>query len=233
MLLPAAEHLREQLTQRALLLRAKDDADDIAKTHAKLASLVPKIRGEAARFLLVADRFPPNERETQAGRLRNLAERLRAIRADFIQKPLQTQELTLFEGHMRTVDEAITKSWQRYAEGQTRQLLASFDSLRELLALQGDAGLSSAHVAQRIRVRVNDTPHTRAELDAFDADRETLRRQLESVEGVNPDVTQFLHKVTAGTATLADLDDATLQWCREQERAATFAIRFVPPGGGI
>ena len=116
--------------------------------------------------------------------------------------------------------------WRNYAESLVNphfdwlELVRVLPEVREYEATLNGLKTSLQHHAAIL-------PRTPAELGDFDEKFAQLRSRLANLESLHPEVKSFLRKAYNHQATIADLTDEVIRWCRQGEHAKVFRISFV------
>jgi DNA repair ATPase RecN len=140
-------------------------------------------------------------------------------------QPRQVKELTQVQKKTQDLIDDLKARWKLYAEEYTRETL-------ELLRLVGYLPEIEAHQAtyqtltSHLRHYMEHIPLTPAQLAEFDECLQQLNQHLSDIKGLSPEVKQFLENVLKDQATLADLTDEVLRWCRQGEHSQAFVIGF-------
>jgi chromosome segregation ATPase len=140
-------------------------------------------------------------------------------------QPRQVKELTQCQRKSQELIDDLKAKWKLYAEEYTREaleLLRLVDHLPEVEAKQATYQM----LTSRLRHYIEHGPLIPAQLVEFDEYLGQLNQHLSNIEGLSVDVKKFLENVLKDQATLADLTDEVLQWCRQGEHARAFVIGF-------
>jgi hypothetical protein len=153
-------------------------------------------------------------------------EEIKTSEQNFANNPRQTQALNALLSRIQKLTKKIKEQWRLYAIAQTQQL---FELLKLVLPLPEVQ--AQQHIFIDLQGKLTKffdyPPDSVYALAEFDQALQELRELLSQIEGLSTGVRAFLQKTLDGQATLADLTDEVLQWCREGEHAKVFVVRFI------
>jgi hypothetical protein len=220
-----ADNIQSQITRRNELEQIRDNRKDIADTYQKLKEAGARLRQTVASFSLIKARLTNEQVIEATTRLQTIRDKLKASHEKFAAQYRQVKELDAMGKLIEDLDNFLVQAWASYVLMQTQP---HFELLNLVMTLPEVAGQSNTITItqNRLRSASNSLPRKESHLTQFDADLQALQNSLVNLRGLNSSVTNFLHKVQKGTASVADLTDDLLDWCRENERATAFKISF-------
>ena len=225
MIVALAERMQQQVVRLEQLEVAHTEAERINATNRALQQVTPKVAQVVSCLELVQARLATDDQQAIDAHLREISRRLSESRASFATLRQQTIALNKIEAAIDAELSTILAAWTRASErtaGPLVEVLAPLEHLPELQAKK----VELQQLKHALRDRTSRLPANQADLDQFDTDVQHLRDSLTSVEGLSEEVVSFLRKVIAGTATLADLTDLVISWCRRGEHARVFKVSF-------
>lgn len=225
MIVALAERVRQLTTRRGELERAHTEAERIAATDQALRQLTPKMARLLATYELVQYRLTDEDRQAMLQHLLEISRQVSRSHISFAAQRQQSMALDKITAAVEDARSVLLAAWTTSSQslvGPLVEVLAPLEHLPELQA----AAAALQQLKRRLEDRTQRTPASPQELADFDADVHRLRSYLTKVEGLNEDVAAFLHSVVAGTATLADLTDAVVVWCRQGDHARVFKVSF-------
>ncbi len=225
MIVTLANDIQAQISRRNELEQRRDNRNNIADSYQKLNATSKLLQETIISFQLIQPRLTNDQIGEVMRQLQNIQKRLKESREKFITEYRQVKSLSTIEKLVQDLQSFLERSWTSYVLEQTQphfDLLNLVEQLPEL-TVQGN---TIAPLRQRLQSASSQLPHRESHLTQFDADLKTLRSSLANLSGLNAEVTEFLHRIQKGTASVADLTDEVLAWCRENERAGAFKISF-------
>jgi hypothetical protein len=225
MITTLAQALVERVEHKSRLENLQDEAENIAATLAELGQLRALFQATVGFYRLVADRLPEPTRLSTLNSLATLGSQLDVARRNFEQEPRQVSAVRIMAEGLQQLSSTLRRAWQEYAASvlaprfELLKLVRSLPEMRDRIPVLDD-------LQRRLQFFVDSAPNNWDSLTEFDEKRNQLARHLSSLEELSSAVRDFLEKVTAGTATIADLDAEALEWCRQGTRNAAFRITF-------
>lgn len=224
MIISLVDQLRTRLEERDTLERQKGESQKVRQTLEALNRLLPLAQNLRARVELAHDRLAP-ERAAFQGRLDTLRIEVEESKRAFPDDPLQVRAIKGIARRLQELSEEVDRAWGQYVNETIRphaDLYALVAMLPEVEAQQ----VEITALLAALRRQAEKAPLTPHALTAFDTKREQLAGRLDQLEGLSEAIRLFLSKVTAQQATLEDLSEEVLAWCRRGNRASTFRIAF-------
>jgi tRNA uridine 5-carbamoylmethylation protein Kti12 len=203
----------------------KLNADNIEATYAALKDVKEVAKTIHNLCVLYHNRLPIHT--IKQVELPKSIKELQLLQAQFTNEhqPRQVYELNTVSSRLNKIKTKIEGEWKKYAK---THLLLYFDlhemvkSLPEVRKQESTLNGLKNHLQHDISVM----PLTKDDLNTFDQRFEQYKQHLSTLEHLHPDVQNFLQKTNKGTATLADVTDEVLHWCRQGEHAKAFRIHF-------
>ncbi|GHO61353.1 hypothetical protein KSC_002450 [Ktedonobacter sp. SOSP1-52] len=137
----------------------------------------------------------------------------------------QVKELAQLQRGAQELIDDLKAHWKLYAQGYTRE---TFELLRLVSYLPEVEAQQATYETLTLRLQhyIEHIPLTPAQLLEFDECLRQLNQHLSDIQGLSSDVKKFLENILKDQATLADLTDEVLHWCRQGEHASAFFIGF-------
>lgn len=225
MITALARRVAQELDEVTALERAQSQAEDIRATLDALDALRQQVDVAVGRFRLLRERLPQEQARATSQRLTDLAQTLQRSREEFERQRRQVIPLESAKTQARQISEDLANGWREATQAQAGPLLQLLALVERLPELRERLPVL-AQLRTQVITGMSKPPQNEENLAQFGALCEGLEEQLVQVHGLSPDVKAFLSKVVAGSATLADLSDDVLAWCRQGERAAALRITF-------
>ncbi|MCL4868800.1 MAG: hypothetical protein KJ063_07525 [Anaerolineae bacterium] len=225
MIITLTDNVQTQITRRKELEQRRDNRKDIADSYQKLTEISKLLKETATSFHLIQSRLTNDQIAEVMKQLQNIQNRLKESREKFLTEYRQVQKLGTVEKLVQDLQGFLGRSWASYVLAQTQphfDLLNLVEKLPEV-TVQGNTIDPLRH---RLQSASSQLPQKESRLAQFDADLQELQNSLANLSGLSVEVTEFLRRVQKSAASIADLTDEVLVWCRENERAGTFKISF-------
>lgn len=225
MIITLTDNVQTQITRRKELEQRRDYRKDLADSYQKLTEISKLLRETTASFHLIQSRLTNDQIAEVMRQLQNTQNKLKESREKFVTEYRQAQKLSAVEKPVQELQGFLSRAWASYVIAQTQphfDLLNLVENLPEVTV----NGNIIAPLRQRLQSVSDLLPQREYRLTQFDADLQTLQNSLANLSGLSVEVTEFLRRVQKGTASVANLTDEVLVWCRENERAGTFKISF-------
>ena len=220
-----ATRVREQLDEIDELERAMFEANDIQATLNVLTTVHQRVTSVVSEFHLLRQRLPPEQAHAVASRLDGLQQDLSRSRDEFAHQRRQVAILETIQSRAVRIEKDLADGWREAAQTKAVPLLQLLSLVWWLPELREQAP-SIRELAARIKSYVGELPRTGERLRAFDSACHQLEDQLVTVQGLSDHVRWFLTRVVNGSATLADVSDDVLAWCRQEDRGGAFSVVF-------
>lgn len=226
MIVALAESVCQQIREIDALQRFKLVAADIQNTREALQSLKEQVTRLRTLLQLIQTRLAESElRLIQTG-LEDCSSRLLRSAAQFEDQQRQSQELQSIQKRIEELYSILQQAWKRYARERVSkpiELHTLVYYLPEVVAQQDQYST----LRQKLEAYKEKAPTSARQLQEFDQSLEQFISLLNGIEGLSEAVKTFLLRTVSGTATLADVTDEVLEWCRQGRRAQAFSIQFV------
>lgn len=225
MLISLVSNIQTQLTRRNELEQRRDNRNNIADSYQKLMAISKLLRETVASFHLIKPRLTDVQTAEVVRQLQIINDKLKESREKFVNEYRQVQKLSAVEKLVQDLQSFLARSWSSYVLAQTQphfDLLNLVEKLPEV-TIQGG---TIAPLRQRLQLASSQLPQRESRLTQFDVDLQSLQNSLANLSGLSAEVTEFLRRVQKGAASVADLTDEVLAWCRDNERAGAFKISF-------
>lgn len=226
MIVKLAEAACRQLDELDELEVAKKETNDINATLKELADVKSKATQLNELCLLLSDRLPLSN--IQSVEIPKILKSVQDSHTKFTRERerRQVQALRDIGSRLQTQILKIEGLWRNYAES----LVNSHFNLLELVRILPEVREHEATLnglKARLQHHAAILPRAPAELGDFDEKFAQLRLRLANLENLHPEVKSFLRKAYNHQATIADLTDEVIRWCRQGEHAKVFRIGFV------
>lgn len=226
MIVSLAESVCQQIKEIETLQRYKLIAADIHNTREALQSLKEQVLRLRTLLGLIQRRLIESElRIIQMG-LEDCSSRLLRSATQFEDQQRQGQELQSIQRWIEEQYSILQQAWKRYARERVSkpiELHTLVYYLPEVVAQQD----RYSTLRQKLEDYKEKAPTSARQLQEFDQSLEQFTSLLSGIEGLSEAVKTFLLRTVSGTATLADVTDEVLQWCRQGKHAQAFSIQFV------
>lgn len=225
MIASLAESVCQQIREIDTLQRYKLVAADIQKTREALESLKEQMIRLRTLLQLIQTRLIESElRLIQTG-LEDCSSRLLRSAEQFENQQRQGQELQSIQKRIEEQYSILQQAWKRYARERVSKPIELHTLVYYLPEVVAQQARYSA-LRQKLEDYKEKAPVSAKQLQEFDQSLEQFTSLLGSIEGLSEAVKTFLLKTLSGTATLADVTNEVLQWCRLGEHARAFSIQF-------
>lgn len=225
MIIALANTVQTQITRRNELEQRRDNRKDITDSYQKLTEISKLLQGTVANFHLIQSRLRNDQIAEVMRQLQHIQNKIKESREKFANEYRQAQKLGVVEKLVQELQSFLARAWASYVMAQTQphfDLLNLVEKLPEVTVKGG----TIAPLRQRLQSASSQLPQRESRLIQFDADLQALQNSLANLSGLSAEVAEFLRRVQKGTASVADLTDEVLAWCKENERDRTFKISF-------
>lgn len=218
--------LREKLGSLKTAERRKQETDQIANTFAQLTQISKKIQRLVNQYKTIGHLLPIEEQQELLVRFGLFNEKVSDFADEFQSNSDQARRLKPFLDR-DVVPSLVTLQtmWASRVDREVKNESEIYLLVRSLPDVRSN-GAQIDVVLRRLNVIKEQPPSSEEELIRYQDNVDTLRSQIEGIQGLTPAVQIFLEKMSQNSATIADLTPETLDWCREPSRAKHFAIRF-------
>jgi hypothetical protein len=219
----SAEVACKLIDQREALSKAKLEDDNVAATLSELAGVKEKCAQLVGIWRLLKERLLLID--ISVTEISPLLQEVQNAHAKFTNEHItrQVKPLQEISAKLQTLREEIGQRWREYARGLVQDHVNLWAIVQVLPEMQEQKVV--VHELRNALIQYTSTyPQTSAELDDFDAKLEQMTMRLSTIESVHLEVKTFLHKVHMREATIVDLTDEVLNWCRQENRAKVFQV---------
>jgi hypothetical protein len=226
MIVELAKVACRQLDELDTLEVAKKEASDINATLKELADVKSKAIELSELCFLLSSRLPL--REIQSVEIPKISKSVQDSHTKFTRDRERRQVLPLRDiaNKLQIQVQKIEGLWRNYAESLVNPHFDLLELVRILPEVREyEATLNG--LKTRLQHHAAILPRTPTELGDFDEKFAQLRLRLANLENLHPEVKSFLRKAYNHQATIADLTDEVIRWCRQGEHAKVFRIGFV------
>lgn len=225
MIVSLSQEVCQQVQEIDHLERLKNNLTAIQATFDALIQFKDTVVQLKGLVILLNGRLAEHTVQDVVSGMRRLVRDVQVSAEKLESQPRQVKELTQSQRKAQGFIDDLKAHWKIYAEEyarETLELLRLVDHLPEVETKQTIYRVLTSHLQHYIEY----TPLAPAQLVEFDESLQQLNQHLSNIEGLSADVKKFLENVLKDQATLADLTDEVLQWCRQGEHARTFVIGF-------
>jgi hypothetical protein len=223
MIVATARKATEHLTTINKLQKASEDTQNIEETLAALRDLKSATRDLMSLYDVLRTRLPQEYMQGLDVRLTTLAQRVRSSHQTFDMQRRQAPQLRLIKSDVQSITQDLQNSWRALVSTVLNPAAEIIGIIRVIPDMrEPSANLIKLHDQLRAMTLLPlRTPQQVAEFDARAGQLQTL---LSELEGISPAVIAFLKTVLDQKATIADLSDEVLAWCRQAGRDRSFRI---------
>jgi DNA repair ATPase RecN len=226
MLVAVSQDVRHKFQEIETLRLMRENAGAVTATFNELKKMQKVAQQIDTLLSLLHRRLPEQDMQGFIYATDTLLRALRASQQAFGQTPNQEKALSNLSEKMQSLVKEIRNSWRIYAEQQTQQSFELLKLVKYLPEVQNEQA-QLTELQNHLTAFFERVPTTPANLTEFDQSLQALKHHLSNVSGLSESVRQFLQKTLSGQATLADMTDEVLDWCRQGKRGSAFTIRFV------
>jgi hypothetical protein len=198
---------------------------DLTDTITGLDSVKSKSLGVNDFYRLVQGNLSDVNRSNVKSQLEVLIKQVQDSRKEFSSIRRQTNVLKNIHDNLNRLDLELKANWKLSAEDTLEPSFKLYTLIRKLPDFQSqEVALNS--LKNRLEYYKDNVPKNSTELREFHQKVDEFKKRLTSVQGLTPKIQAFLSKIVDHTATLTDLDDEVLGWCRKSNRSSAFMIVF-------
>ena len=207
------------------LVKINDNMQSVEASYGALQTVIEDIKQLSAYIVVVGQKLPDTIQEGLRQDCERIVREITSSRENFEHEPRQTKALSSVKKQVQDGIKKIKIQWQYYVNKQIQEPFELLDLVRYLPEVDAQADLYTS-IQDRLQRFVNDVPMHPEQLETFEQNVQRLRQLLSSIEGLNPDVQTFLQKIIDDQATMIDLTDEVLAWCRQGRHPQVFRITF-------
>ncbi|MGB1250866.1 MAG: hypothetical protein ACPG8W_09660 [Candidatus Promineifilaceae bacterium] len=229
MIVAATIQLQDKLHQVDQLNQRKKHRQTISATLQALRRFGEQIRAFDTQYRLIREYIPSEKDEKIQTVIVDLYDNLECQRVAFSteNKPDQREAIrNLSNKQLKSLLQYLQTSWTSYTRIQSQAPLELLRLVQDLRELRQQAK-QLERLRKQVEISTSSLPKSENDVDQFKRSLSALQAALANLSGLNPDVKQFLQKIRTNSASLGDLTDEVLAWCRENpERASSFLIKL-------
>ena len=224
MIVDLAEKTRAKITRRNELEQIKENKQNIDATAISLKGVSDSLVHTITSLILIKPLLTEEQMWEIVSQIRTIDRRIKASREKFADQPRQVQQLASLKKIIEDLNTFLKQAWASYAYTRIRPKFELFNLVEQMPEVAGQMTAISP-IKRNLEAAPSKLPQNVSEIERFERDIKALDDSLGNLKDLPTEVTQFLYKVQNNTATIADLSDDVLTWCRkEDERAAVFKI---------
>jgi chromosome segregation ATPase len=220
-----SKQLGQQLEEVGLLEQQQQEVKSIQATLDKLDNLKSTTQSLKKQHQVLWSRFPDDTVQSIRQTAASMVQALEQSRDNFEKQRRQVRELSNVETDAKKLLKQVNDQWSLYVSAQLAphiELLKLVQVLPEIVRQEQEIN----ELLNQFEALKTNPPSSAPKLAEFDTKLQQLSERLAIQQGLSPAVREFLQKVQQGTATLNDLSDDILAWCRQGDHARAFAISF-------
>lgn len=219
------EEVSDLLKERADLQGQQRAAQEVAKTREAMRTALSAARAYRNRAQILAQYVGPTTCETAVAGTGQALTRVEASREAFVDKRNQAVALEIVAKDLKGLVARLGQGWGEFATERLRQFDSPLALVSGIVTAQQREQLAT--LQQRLQSLAHREPDSSGKAAEFLQKCEEMDGVLRDVvDTLSPAVRTFLTQVGANIATLSDLTDEVLTWCREHDHGARFAIRY-------
>ncbi len=206
--------------------KAKNELESVNETFRALTALNESITQLQNMLQLLHTRLSLAEINTITDIGMRCMWQLNQSAEQFLHQSRQKNQIQVIQTQFQKALDSLKKTWEIYVD---RHTCDSLELYRLVAKLPGVSERKAAYddVQNRLALAKKTLPTTQKHLDDFDRTVAQFKQMLQETGNLREEVKVFLGRIANGTASLADLTDEVLQWCRQDQRGKTFSIRIV------
>jgi hypothetical protein len=225
MITSLASDTQELIVRRSELEQIQDNKKDIADTHQRVLAVGARLRQTVASFSIIKPCLTSEQAIEATAQLQIIGGKLKGSHEKFPTQYRQVRELDALGRLIEELDSFLTRAWASFVLAETQSHFELLNLVGTLPEVSGQIGTIRS-LRDRLQSASGRLPRNESTRAQFESDLLALQNSLANLSGLERDVTEFLRKVQKGTASMSDLTDEILDWCRENERATAFKISF-------
>lgn len=214
------------------LIRQKRESERFRNELHEIESTISELNGvqtQAAKLLniykLVYSRLSPTKKKNVEERVFKLVNQIRNSRQDFSSTRRQFVALKNARDNIISLTSETEVIWKL----DITELLKPFFELYNIVKQLPDFKAQEEDLAllrNRLAYFQDNVPKNIIEVREFEQKLAQFSLGLSRIPGLTPKIQGFLTKVVKQTATLDDMDEEILAWCRQAGRSKVFQIQF-------
>jgi hypothetical protein len=220
--------LANQVRSRALTLdsleKQSNEAVDLDATYRELVALRNSVNRVVSCYKLVKDLLPDEERVRLSTRFEQLGHAVRSSQHEFVIQPRQVQPLRQVAESLRLIEADLLANWTAWVKRRVNPLMSTYALVRSLPEMHQHR--TEITLLNTEFQSLSQSLPSAEKMGAFNTKVQRYEQLLSGISGFSSQIQHFLGKVVAGTATIADMDDEVLDWCRQPGHSSAFRIAF-------
>lgn len=231
MIADQAHALSRLLRENRQLEDAQNDAKTIAATYNALIEVAATAKSLSDVAITACHYLTADQRHQIKGDLAGLQARVCTLHESFSSQPKQ-QSLPLgtLRKEIEATHEKIDVSWRTHAQTRVKPHLDLLNLVHTLPEVQQQTE-SLNTLRMQLQSAQQKAPRQAPQIASLHAAIQALDERLGSLVNLSPVVREFLYRVRDGQATLNDLSDEVLAWCKLGTRMTAFRIQFAQDRG--
>jgi hypothetical protein len=225
MIVDLAKDVCTRIDEIDRLTTINENMQFVKATYDALQTIMDDIKQLSAYMVVIGQKLPDEVQEAIRQDRERMLRDITGSYENFEHKLHQTRVLSVVKSRCQALLKELKNQWQLYVKSQTQELFDLLDLVRYLPEVAAIADLYTS-IQERLRRFINEVPVHPEQLVTFEQNVQGLTQLLNSIEGLSPDVKTFLQKIMNGQATIVDLTDEVLAWCRQGRHPQIFRITF-------
>ncbi|NJN68632.1 MAG: hypothetical protein HC884_18955 [Chloroflexaceae bacterium] len=216
MIVELVRTIDQQLEEANVLEQQRVEVKNIQATHGELDKVSGTTSKLKTRYQIICPRFFAEDIQIIQQRATSIMQEIETFCSDFEHNRRQVPTLLKIEKELQKTLKDIDARWKCYATEQIRSHTNTLNLVRALPEIARQEG-EIHELLKQLRGFTENLPSSSAKRTDFDARLQQLKDRLATLQGLSPAVQEFLQRVQNGSATLGDLSDDILSWCRQVE----------------
>lgn len=229
MIVTLARTVQEQLKTLDHIERIENAVKDITDTQQALDQATQAVAELLRPYRTVADRLPSEPNEQVVATIASLVQDVERSHQNYATSRRQVQALNSVRTKSQTASTLVAKGWTQYASALVQPYFDLLVLVGSLPEMQGRRVTLDA-LRMQARQGTATVPTSPQALAAFDASVRQLGTELSAAQGLSDAVKLFLQRALLGRATVDDLTDEVLAWCRQDRHGSIFTISLAAKG---
>ncbi|MBC8549882.1 MAG: hypothetical protein H8D23_09535 [Candidatus Brocadiales bacterium] len=226
MILDLIEETNQQLVRYTQIQSQKFQQEDIKNTYNEICKLEKNLNELLEAYKLRHHFLSDDITQSIQNNLKNIKSLLGGSKNEFSENEKYKQSIILdnIQKNIQNVIGDVQRVWMLFVQNQIRPY-------KELARIADTLPLMKENIKQiNSLIKYFDelaqkSPNTNV-WNEFNSKKKQLVNLLDNLRGLDEDKRQFLDKVRAMRAVVSDLTPELLQWCVEQDIAASLVVRF-------
>jgi chromosome segregation ATPase len=225
MIVELSSQVGELLAEAGRLEQQQHEVKNIQATRDTLNEVQQKIHSLKMHYQIISPRMADQKIAYIQQQAATIASAIETSRSNFATQRRQEKALKQTEKEVQKILQEIDAYWKHYSTEQIKPHTDMLELVRALPEIASQEATINELVAQ-LRKLSTASPASHNKITEFDNTLQQLKQRLATLQGLSPQIQDFLRKVQDGRATLHDLTDEVLSWCRQGEHASAFALSF-------